>query len=152
MKNLLKIIVFTAFLVSLTNCKKPDNNDPDCSFIHNLVHDPSACIVGKWQLVKVYQTENSQIPTCVDYSHFNIFFEFCPNGFVDISGQISGAGTHRYTFHDDVWGEGFDGFSYGLEITLNGTFWYKITSNAMVLNRWVKPTSRGTTSYFVRIN
>jgi hypothetical protein len=81
MKKNQKITALSAILLLLaggsTSCNKEAYNYVDCSqftsmnceSFFDIVHDPTASIIGKWQLVKSYSNWNNTDPRCIDHCH-----------------------------------------------------------------------------------
>jgi hypothetical protein len=114
-------------------------------------HDEFASIIGKWRLTIGRSSGFMFSPVIVDYSQYNIVYEFKEEGILIISAKTGAptfpdVGEHLYSIVDNEYG--FPGLPYGLKIG-NWESWYQISSERMIIDD--SPVDGGV-MYFVRIN
>jgi hypothetical protein len=81
-------VVLLMFAGGGTSCNKETHDYVDCSQFANMgcesffdiIHDSTASIIGKWQLVKSYSNWNNNDPRCIDRCQEKIVYEFRKNG------------------------------------------------------------------------
>jgi hypothetical protein len=97
MKTILNFLTFSAVLLMFAgggaSCKKEIFDyvncsqfvDMDCEPIFDIVHDSTASIIGKWQLIKSHSNWNNNDPRCINRCQEKIVYEFRKDGTLIIS-------------------------------------------------------------------
>ena len=151
-KKVLLAVLLLIMAGTFTLCSK--KGDGDCLDSFNIVHDESASIVGKWQLIKSISSGFGAPVTCTDFSQFNIVYEFKSNKVVVISVKIDHpeiwpkAGEYTYSLGDDNNGS-MGGLPYRLRISEHNTYWYQLNSQKLIMDN--RPLD-GEALLFIKIN
>ena len=115
-------------------------------------------IIGKWKLLKITIPFTPTGPASYDYSRNMIVYEFDTHGILTISVETDQvdrykgheAGEYPYLINDQQGqGQGQVGTSYGLEIGIFSTYWYRLSSKELIID--ASPVD-GYIYYFLKIN
>jgi len=142
MKIIKKTFFFLSIAIAFVGCDSPmEMNGEEINYLS---------IIGKWKLIKTVHPMSGQ---SLDYSKYNIFYEFKSDNILKISGDSGeqiffDTGEHFYTFVEDEMGYGMVGLPYGLKID-NNTFWYNLSSKELIIDN--SPLDGGKI-YFILIN
>ena len=160
-KNLKKLTAISLFLLGImVSCSKnggKDNIKEEYHIEKEYLQD-SLMMIGKWQLVNLTVEQCLPLPSdsivmrTIDYSSYNIVYEFKTNGIMTATNEIDGntlprKGIHTYFFKQDDRMKPFIFADYMLIIS-DRKFWYSISSEVLMVDLMM---SAKTTYKFVKI-
>ena len=124
MKKILKLIAFSAILLSLVGGFFSCKEDIDI--------DPQKAIIGKWKLVKLTVP---MMGVSYNYSNYNIVYDFKANGVLTVSGKIDQIDWYGgYEVGEYPYSVGNFEYGHNLKIGNYEFWWVRISSKTLVMD------------------